>query len=126
MATCHDTLLAQVRVGGENMSSNPLSDHEREVYQWQIWVEDFAESGQQRLKDASVLVSRCGGLGSVVAYELAAAGVGRLVLAHAGNIRPHVGGCRCIIGITIYRESKKKENRQVMMQDNILNNSVSW
>ena len=70
------------------MSDKPLSDHERNVYQWQIWVHDFGESGQQCLKDASVLISRCGGLGSVVAYELAAAGVGRLILAHAGNIRP--------------------------------------
>jgi molybdopterin/thiamine biosynthesis adenylyltransferase len=65
-----------------------LTDEEREIYQWQIWVRDFGEEGQQRLKDASILVSRCGGLGGVVAYELAAAGVGRLVLAHAGNIRP--------------------------------------
>ena len=35
------------------------------------------------------LVSRCGGVGGAVAYELAAAGVGRLVLAHAGNVRPN-------------------------------------
>ena len=31
---------------------------------------------------------RVGGLGGVAAYELAAAGVGRLVLAHAGNVKP--------------------------------------
>ena len=66
----------------------PLSDEERAVYQWQLWVPDFGESGQERLAGSSVLVSRCGGLGSVVAYELAAAGVGRLVLAHAGNVKP--------------------------------------
>ncbi|REJ70364.1 MAG: HesA/MoeB/ThiF family protein [Planctomycetota bacterium] len=53
-----------------------------------MWVPDFGEAGQRKLKAASVLVSRCGGLGSVVAYELAAAGVGRLVLAHAGNTKP--------------------------------------
>jgi molybdopterin/thiamine biosynthesis adenylyltransferase len=44
------------------------------------------EEGQRKLKAASVLVSRVGGLGGLAAYELAAAGVGRLVLAHAGNI----------------------------------------
>jgi molybdopterin-synthase adenylyltransferase len=44
----------------------PLSDEERAVYEWQL----------------------CGGLGGVVAYQLAAAGVGHLVLAHAGNVRP--------------------------------------
>jgi molybdopterin/thiamine biosynthesis adenylyltransferase len=48
----------------------------------------FSESGQAKLKRASVLISRCGGLGGAVAYQLAAAGVGRLVLAHAGNVKP--------------------------------------
>ena len=66
----------------------PLTDEERATYEWQIWVPEFGELGQERLKSASVLVSRCGGLGSVVAYELAAAGVGKLVLAHGGNVKP--------------------------------------
>ncbi|MBT4863688.1 MAG: HesA/MoeB/ThiF family protein [Planctomycetaceae bacterium] len=66
----------------------PLTDEERAVYEWQLWVPEFGEAGQERLKGASVLVSRCGGLGSVVAYELAAAGVGQLVIAHAGNVKP--------------------------------------
>ncbi len=65
-----------------------LTAEERATYEWQMWVPDFGEAGQRKLKAASVLVSRCGGLGSVVAYELAAAGVGRLVLAHAGNTKP--------------------------------------
>jgi molybdopterin/thiamine biosynthesis adenylyltransferase len=66
----------------------PLTDEERAVYEWQIWVDDFQEAGQEKLKGSSILVSRVGGLGSVVAYELAAAGVGKLVLAHAGNVKP--------------------------------------
>ena len=53
-----------------------------------MWVPDFGESGQRKLKNASVMISRVGGVGSVVAYELAAAGVGKLVLAHAGNVKP--------------------------------------
>jgi len=65
-----------------------LTDEERAVYEWQMWVPEFGEPGQELLKGASVLVSRCGGLGSVVAYELAAAGIGKLVLAHAGNVKP--------------------------------------
>ena len=65
-----------------------ITGEERAVYEWQLDVPGFGESGQQCLKDATVLVSRVGGLGSVVAYELAAAGVGRLVLAQAGDIRP--------------------------------------
>ena len=65
-----------------------LSDHEREVYSWQLTVPGHGEAGQQALRGSSVLVSRIGGLGSVVALELAAAGVGRLVLAHAGDVQP--------------------------------------
>src|SRR5262250_906963 len=65
-----------------------LTDDDRAIYEWQLWVSGFGEEGQRRLKNASVLVSRVGGVGGMVAYQLAAAGVGRLVLAHAGNVRP--------------------------------------
>ena len=65
----------------------PLTDEERATYEWQINVADFGEAGQEKLKAATVMVSRCGGLGSVVCYELAAAGIGNLILAHAGNVR---------------------------------------
>jgi len=71
-----------------NESLPQLTDEERATYEWQMWVPEFGEEGQRKLKNASVLVSRCGGLGSVVAYELAAAGVGKLVLAHAGCTKP--------------------------------------
>ena len=66
-----------------------LTDAEKARYEWQLWTPGFGEEGQRRLKGASVLVSRCGGVGGLVAYELAAAGVGRLVLAHAGSARPN-------------------------------------
>jgi molybdopterin/thiamine biosynthesis adenylyltransferase len=69
-------------------SEQPLSHLEKSVYEWQMWVDDFGEAGQRKLKGASVLISRCGGLGGMVALELAAAGVGRLILAHAGNLKP--------------------------------------
>jgi molybdopterin/thiamine biosynthesis adenylyltransferase len=64
-----------------------LNDEDRERYAWQLTVPGFDEDAQALLKGTSVLVSRCGGLGSVVAYELAAAGVGKLVLAHAGALK---------------------------------------
>lgn len=67
--------------------SADLDDFERARYEWQLWIDGFGEAGQRRLRDASVLVSRVGGVGGSVAYQLAAAGVGRLVLAHAGNLR---------------------------------------
>lgn len=65
----------------------PLTAADRERYGWQLTVPDFGEAGQSWLKGASVLISRCGGVGGAVAYQLAAAGIGRLVLAHAGNLR---------------------------------------
>ncbi len=65
-----------------------LTDEERSIYEWQMWVPDFGEEGQRKLKNASVLISRVGGVGGIVAYQLAAAGVGRLVLAHAGLVKP--------------------------------------
>jgi molybdopterin/thiamine biosynthesis adenylyltransferase len=70
------------------MAGPALTDDERAIYEWQMWVPGFGEEGQRRLKSASVLVSRVGGVGGLVAYQLAAAGVGRLVLAHAGNVKP--------------------------------------
>lgn len=76
-----------------------LNARDRAVYEWQLWVPGYGEEGQRKLKNASVLISRCGGLGSPVAYELAAAGVGRLILAHGGNLKP------------------SDLNRQILMED---------
>ena len=65
-----------------------LTDEERAIYEWQLWVAGFGDAGQLRLKNATVLVSRIGGVDGMVALHLAAAGVGRLILAHAGELRP--------------------------------------
>ncbi len=64
-----------------------LTEQERATYEWQIWVPGFGEAGQEKLKAACALISRCGGLGGPVAYSLAAAGIGGLVIAHAGNVK---------------------------------------
>jgi molybdopterin/thiamine biosynthesis adenylyltransferase len=68
--------------------THQLTAEEKSIYEWQMWVDDFGEEGQRILKSSHVLISRVGGLGGVVAYELAAAGVGQITLAHAGNIKP--------------------------------------
>lgn len=65
-----------------------LTPEERAIYEWQMWIPGFGEEGQRKLKGASVLISRVGGLGGVVAYQLAAAGIGRLVLAMGGKVKP--------------------------------------
>jgi molybdopterin-synthase adenylyltransferase len=64
-----------------------LGPDERLRYEWQLTVPDFGEEGQRKLKAAAVLVSRIGGVGGSAAMQLAAAGIGKLVLAHAGNLR---------------------------------------
>jgi molybdopterin-synthase adenylyltransferase len=64
-----------------------LTPDERLRYEWQLSVRDFGEQGQRKLKAATVLISRIGGVGGSAALQLAAAGIGKLVLAHAGNLR---------------------------------------
>lgn len=64
-----------------------LTSHDLERYSWQLDVPGFGEEGQRKLKGATVLITRCGGVGGTAALELAAAGVGHLILAHAGELR---------------------------------------
>ncbi|MFH0921190.1 MAG: HesA/MoeB/ThiF family protein [Fibrobacterota bacterium] len=66
---------------------SPLTPLEKARYDWQLSVSGFGEKGQEKLKASTVLISRVGGLGGLVAYELAAAGIGRLILAHGGNLK---------------------------------------
>jgi molybdopterin/thiamine biosynthesis adenylyltransferase len=66
----------------------PLTADELARYEWQMWTPGVGEAGQRKLKAASVFISRIGGVGGTAAYCLAAAGIGRLVLAHRGDIRP--------------------------------------
>jgi len=64
-----------------------LTPEEREIYSWQIDLAGFGEAAQEKLRTSTVLVTRIGGVGGAAAWSLAAAGVGRLRLAHAGDLR---------------------------------------
>ena len=57
-----------------------LTDAELEYFSRQLLVIGFDLEQQETLREASVLVVGCGGLGSPLAIYLAAAGVGELVL----------------------------------------------
>lgn len=70
-----------------NDSLPDLTPDECERYAWQMTVPGVADEGQRKLKGATVLISRVGGVGGCVAQQLAAAGVGRLVLLHGGLLR---------------------------------------
>lgn len=81
----------QIKTTRRNPASRirkPLSSEERAVYEWQLAVAGFGEEGQKALKAATVLVTRVGGVGGAAATALAAAGIGRLILAHRGSLKP--------------------------------------
>ncbi len=65
-----------------------LTDFELEKYKRQIQIPGFGREAQATLKNSSALVTRLGGLGGPTALWLAAAGIGKLVIAHGGNVTP--------------------------------------
>ena len=66
---------------------NELTELDRAIYEWQLDVPGFGEKGQRILRNSTALVSRCGGLGGPICQSLAAAGFGKIIIAHAGNLR---------------------------------------
>lgn len=68
------------------MMKTVLSEQERIRYARHLNIPDLGETGQIKLKNSSVLVAGCGGLGSASALYLAAAGVGRMGLVDSDNV----------------------------------------
>jgi molybdopterin/thiamine biosynthesis adenylyltransferase len=64
-----------------------LEDIDKDIYAWQLNVPGFGEHGQEILRNSTALVSRVGGLGGPLAQSLAAAGFGKIILAHGGDLR---------------------------------------
>jgi len=63
-----------------------LTHTELERYRRQMMLPGFSVHHQKRLKNSSALIAGVGGLGGTAALYLAAAGIGRMILAHAGNL----------------------------------------
>jgi molybdopterin/thiamine biosynthesis adenylyltransferase len=82
-----------------------ITGRERERYRRQLMLGGFTAEHQQRLKQSTALVAGVGGLGGTAALYLAVAGIGRLVLAHHGNL------------------TLSNMNRQVLMRDEAIGTS---
>ena len=63
-----------------------LTPAEMQRYDRQMLIRQVGRAGQQRLKQANVLIAGCGGLGSPIAMYLAAAGVGKLTLIDCDTV----------------------------------------
>jgi molybdopterin/thiamine biosynthesis adenylyltransferase len=69
-------------------AQSELTPFELERYSRQIRIDGFGVEAQHRLKAATIMISRVGGVGGTAAALLARAGVGHLVIAHGGSIAP--------------------------------------
>ena len=73
-------------VEGRGISLPKLTPAELERYDRQIGPGVLEVEGQQRLKAATALVTRVGGMGGPAALMLAMGGVGRVIIAHGGDM----------------------------------------
>lgn len=66
-----------------------LSEEEKHRYRRQWIMPEIGEGGQQRIKQATVMIAGLGGLGSISAYYMAAAGVGHLKIIDMDRVADH-------------------------------------
>lgn len=67
-------------------TSPPLSETEHQRYARQIGPGVLSVEGQQRLKGSTALITRVGGMGGPASLTLTMAGVGRVIIAHGGDL----------------------------------------
>lgn len=93
-------------------------------YSRQIGPGALSSEGQVRLKRSAALVTRAGGMGGPAALALAMAGVGRIILAHGGeltspDLNRQVLGCEAMLGLPRaphFAESLRAMNRFIEVE----------
>jgi molybdopterin/thiamine biosynthesis adenylyltransferase len=85
--------------------TQPISEKEMERYRRQLMLSGFTPENQRKLKDSAVLVAGIGGLGGTAALYLAMAGIGKMKLAHYGDL------------------TLSNMNRQILMKDDRIGES---
>jgi molybdopterin/thiamine biosynthesis adenylyltransferase len=83
-----------------------LTHADLERYRRQMMLHGFTADHQRRLRNSSALIAGVGGLGGTAALYLAAAGIGRMILAHAGKL------------------TVSNMNRQILMKNRVGKNRV--
>ncbi len=95
-----------------------LSPEDRNTYAWQLDVPGFGEAGQAMLRASTALISRVGGLGGPLALSLAAAGVGRIILAHGGPLREDDLNRQILMSREFLGQSRAQCARQTLQRFN--------
>lgn len=69
------------------MKKETLNSNEKQRYLRHLYLEEVGPAGQQKLKEASILLVGVGGLGHPIAQYLAAAGVGKMCLVDHDRVQ---------------------------------------
>ena len=106
------------------MIASELSAEEWTRYARQIGPGVLTAQGQLRLHSATALVSRAGGMGGPAALALVTAGVGRVIIAHGGqmtspDLNRQILGCEAVVGksrAAHFAEYLRTMNRHVSVE----------
>ncbi|GLR76286.1 HesA/MoeB/ThiF family protein [Aliivibrio sifiae] len=105
-----------------NLLMESLNDQDFLRYSRQIMLPDIADKGQLLLRNSTVLMIGCGGLGSAVGMYLSAAGIGTLIIADGDNL-----DLSNLQRQVVFRKSNLKQNKAIAMAQQIkeLNSQVN-
>jgi len=93
-----------------NLLMEGLSDQDFLRYSRQIMLPDIGEKGQVTLRNSTVLIVGCGGLGSSVGMHLSASGIGTLIIADGDKVE-----LSNLQRQVVYRDNNLNQNKAMAM-----------